>query len=195
MRSGWASFSRRRRSHSSLLCPSLSDPGRGACAQRGLGPVDLAPPTARVIRADGSETDVPAAQVAIGDRFVVRGGDRIPLDGEVTEGRGDVDQARLQGSALVAKETGDEVYAGTINGDGTLTVRATKAAGDTVLSKIIRMVGDAHSRRAEVEQWVTKFARIYTPIVMALAILIAVVPPLLFAGHGITGSTMRWFFW
>jgi Zn2+/Cd2+-exporting ATPase len=145
--------------------------------------LDLAPPTARVIRADGSEADVPAAEVAIGDRFVVRGGDRIPLDGEVTEGRGDVDQAPITGeSALVAKETGDEVYAGTINGDGTMTVRATKAAGDTVLSKIIRMVGDAHSRRAEVEQWVTKFARIYTPIVMILAVLIAIVPPLLFSG-------------
>ncbi len=145
--------------------------------------LDLAPPTARVIRDDGSEADVPAAEVAIGDRFVVRGGDRIPLDGEVTEGRGDVDQAPITGeSALVAKETGDEVYAGTINGDGTLMVRATKAVGDTVLSKIIRMVGDAHSRRAEVEQWVTKFARIYTPIVMVLAVLIAVGPPLLFAG-------------
>jgi len=145
--------------------------------------LDLAPPTARVIRPDGSEADVPAAEVAIGDRFVVRGGDRIPLDGEVTDGRGDVDQAPITGeSALVAKETGDEVYAGTINGDGTLTVRATKAAADTVLSKIIRMVGDAHSRRAEVEQWVTKFARIYTPIVMVLAMLIAVLPPLLFAG-------------
>lgn len=145
--------------------------------------LDLAPPTARVIRADGSEADVPAAEVAIGDRFVVRGGDRIPLDGEVTEGRGDVDQAPITGeSALVAKEIGDEVYAGTINGDGTMTVKATKTASDTVLSKIIRMVGDAHSRRAEVEQWVTKFARIYTPIVMVLAVLIAVVPPLLFAG-------------
>ena len=145
--------------------------------------LDLAPPTARVIRPDGSEADVPAAEVAIGDRFVVRGGDRIPLDGEVTDGRGDVDQAPITGeSALVAKKTGDEVYAGTINGDGTLTVRATKAAADTVLSKIIRMVGDAHSRRAEVEQWVTKFARIYTPIVMVLAMLIAVLPPLLFAG-------------
>ncbi|MDR6267295.1 cation-translocating P-type ATPase [Roseobacter sp. N2S] len=145
--------------------------------------LDLAPPTARVIRDDGSESDVPAAQVTIGDCFVVRGGDRIPLDGEVTEGRGDVDQAPITGeSALVAKEIGDEVYAGTINGDGTLTVKATKAAGDTVLSKIIRMVGDAHSRRAEVEQWVTKFARIYTPIVMILAVLIAIVPPLLFSG-------------
>ena len=145
--------------------------------------LDLAPPTARIIRSDGSEADVPAAEVAVGDRFVVRGGDRIPLDGEVIEGRGDVDQAPITGeSALVAKETGDEVYAGTINGDGTMTVKATKAASDTVLSKIIRMVGDAHSRRAEVEQWVTKFARIYTPIVMVLAVLIAVVPPLLFAG-------------
>ena len=145
--------------------------------------LDLAPATARVIRDDGSEADVPAAEVAVGDRFVVRGGDRIPLDGDVIDGRGDVDQAPITGeSALVAKEAGDSVYAGTINGDGTLTVRATKVAGDSVLSKIIRMVGDAHSRRAEVEQWVTKFARVYTPIVMVLAILIATVPPLFFAG-------------
>lgn len=145
--------------------------------------LDLAPPTARVIRDDGTEEDVPAAEVALESRFVVRGGDRIPLDGEVVDGRGDVDQAPITGeSALVAKEAGDEVYAGTINGDGTLIVRATKAASDTVLSKIIRMVGDAHARRAEVEQWVTKFARIYTPIVMVLALLIAVIPPLLFGG-------------
>ena len=150
--------------------------------------LDLAPPTARVIREDGSETDVPAAEVAVGDRFIVRGGDRIPLDGEVTSGAGAVDQAPITGeSALIAKETGDEVYAGTINGEGTLTVRATKAAGDTVLSKIIRMVGDAHSRRAEVEQWVTKFARVYTPIVMILAVVIAILPPLLFGG--------AWDFW
>ncbi len=145
--------------------------------------LDLAPATARVIRDDGSETEMPAGDVAVGDRIVVRGGDRIPLDGEVIDGRGDVDQAPITGeSALVAKETGDNVYAGTINGDGTLILRATKVVGDTVLSKIIRMVGEAHSRRAEVEQWVTKFARIYTPIVMVLAILIATVPPVLFAG-------------
>jgi Zn2+/Cd2+-exporting ATPase len=145
--------------------------------------LDLAPPTARVIREDGSEIDMPAAQVTVGDRFIVRGGDRIALDGEVVEGIGGVDQAPITGeSALVTKEPGDEVYAGTINGDGTLTVRATKPASDTVLSRIIRMVSDAHSRRAEVEQWVTKFARIYTPIVMLLAIAITVLPPLLFGG-------------
>ena len=145
--------------------------------------LDLAPPTARMIREDGSEADVPAAQVAVGSSFIVRGGDRIPLDGEVTDGAGAVDQAPITGeSALIPKERGDEVYAGTINGEGTLTVRATKAASDTVLAKIIRMVGDAHARRAPVEQWVAKFARIYTPIVMALAIAIALLPPLIFGG-------------
>ena len=145
--------------------------------------LDLAPPTARVLYDDGSEADVPASAIAVGAHFIVRGGDRIPLDGEVLDGAGAVDQAPITGeSALVPKEAGDEVYAGTINGEGTLTVRATKAATDTVLSKIIRMVGDAHSKRAEVEQWVTKFARIYTPIVMALAVAIAVLPPLLLGG-------------
>lgn len=145
--------------------------------------LDLAPPTARVLNEDGTEADVPAAEVTVGTYFIVRGGDRIPLDGEVTDGAGAVDQAPITGeSAFVPKEAGDDVYAGTINGEGTLTVRATKAASDTVLSKIIRMVGDAHSKRAEVEQWVTKFARIYTPIVMVLAIAIAVLPPFVFGG-------------
>ncbi|MDD9908529.1 MAG: cation-translocating P-type ATPase [Ahrensia sp.] len=145
--------------------------------------LDLTPPTARVIRPDGSEEIVAAAKVTIGDRFVVRGGDRIPLDGEVTNGAGAVDQAPITGeSALVPKEAGDEVYAGTINGEGTLTVRALRVSSDTVLAKIIRMVGDAHASRAPVEQWVAKFARIYTPIVMLLAIAIALVPPLVLGG-------------
>lgn len=150
--------------------------------------LDLAPPTARVLHEDGTESDMPAAEVVIDAHFIVRGGDRIALDGEVIAGAGAVDQAPITGeSALVPKEAGDEVYAGTINGEGTLTVRVTKAASDSVLSKIIRMVGDAHSRRAEVEQWVAKFARIYTPFIMVLALLIALVPPLLFGG--------AWAFW
>ena len=145
--------------------------------------LDLAPPTARVLREDGTEATVAAETVAVGERFVVRGGDRIALDGEVTEGAGAVDQAPITGeSAPVSKEAGDEVYAGTINGEGTLTVRVTRAASDTVLAKVIRMVGDAHSRRAEVEQWVTRFARLYTPIVMLLAVLFALLPPLLLGG-------------
>ncbi len=145
--------------------------------------LDLAPPTARLIDDNGSERDVPASTVPVGARFVVRGGDRIALDGEVVSGNGAVDQAPITGeSVLVAKETGDQVFAGTINGDGTLIVRATRPASDTVLARIIRMVGEAQSRRAEVEQWVAKFARIYTPLVMVLAILIAVFPPLALGG-------------
>ncbi|PHS22329.1 MAG: heavy metal translocating P-type ATPase [Robiginitomaculum sp.] len=150
--------------------------------------LDLAPPTARVIREDGSEAEIMAAEVAIGDRFIVRGGDRIALDGEVVIGAGAVNQAPITGESVpVSKEVGDEVYAGTVNGEGTLIVRASKIAGDTVLARIIRMVGDAHSRRAPVEQWVAKFARIYTPSVMVLAILVAIVPPLLLGAS--------WGFW
>ncbi len=146
--------------------------------------LDLSPPTARVIGADGAEQDLPAEKVAIGDLFIVRGGERIALDGEVVAGAGEVNQAPITGeSAPVAKQTGDTVYAGTINGEGALTIRAIKAAGDSVLSKIIQMVGDAHARRAPVEQWVTKFARIYTPLIMALALAIAVTPPLLLGGN------------
>ncbi|MBT3142380.1 heavy metal translocating P-type ATPase [Ruegeria litorea] len=144
--------------------------------------LDLAPATARVISKDGkTEQDIPAAQVAIGDIFIVRGGDRIPLDGTVQSGIGAVDQAPITGeSAMVLKEAGDTVFAGTINGEGTLTIQASNIASDTVLAKITRMVGDAHSRRADIEQWVTKFARIYTPFVMGLAAFIAIVPPLVF---------------
>ncbi len=150
--------------------------------------LDLAPPTVRLVRADGSEATVPAADVFVGDSFIVRGGDRIPLDGEVIEGAGAVDQAPITGeSALIPKELGDEVYAGTINGEGTLKICATKTASGTVLAKIIRMVGDAHARRAPVEQWVTKFARIYTPIVMVVAVAIALIPPLTFGAS--------WGFW
>lgn len=142
--------------------------------------LDLAPTTARVIQKDGSDIEVLAAEVQIEDRFVVRAGDRIPLDGEVIDGSGAVDQAPITGeSALVPKEAGDGVFAGTINGDGTLTVRATARATDTVLAKITTMVNEAHARRADVEQWVTRFARIYTPVVMGLAAILAVLPPLL----------------
>lgn len=145
--------------------------------------LDLAPPTVRLLRPDGSEAEVPVAEVKPGQRFLVPGGERIALDGRVLSGESSVNQAPITGESVpVEKTEGAEVYAGTINGDGTLTVEATKAADDTALARIIRMVEEAHARRAPSEQWVERFARVYTPAVMALALLVFLVPPLLFGG-------------
>jgi Cd2+/Zn2+-exporting ATPase len=145
--------------------------------------VDLAPPMVRLLRADGSETDVPVVEVKPGDRFIVPAGERIGLDGRVVAGTSAVNQAPITGESVPVEKAADaEVYAGTINGDGTLTVEATKAAGDTMLSRIIRMVEEAHARRAPSEQWVERFARVYTPAVMALALLVFLAAPLAFGG-------------
>jgi len=145
--------------------------------------LDLTPPTIRLLRTDGSEADVPVAEVSPGDRFLVPGGERIALDGRVVAGASAVNQAPITGESVpVEKQQGAEVYAGSINGDGTLTVEATRAADDTTLARIIRMVEEAHARRAPSEQWVERFARVYTPAVMGLALLVFLVPPVVFGG-------------
>lgn len=145
--------------------------------------MELAPPTARVHFSDGTEREVPADQVAVGTRLVVRPGDKLPLDGRVVAGTSDVNQAPITGeSAPVTVEPGSEVFAGTINGAGALEIETTKAAQDTTLAQIIRMVGSAQSRRAPTEAWVERFARIYTPVVMALAVAVFLLPPLLLGG-------------
>jgi Cd2+/Zn2+-exporting ATPase len=141
--------------------------------------LDLAPPTARVLRQGGAEEVVPVAEVRLGSLCIVHPGERIPLDGRVTAGASAVDQAPITGESVpVEKQSGAEVFAGTINGDGALTIQATKTAQDTTLARIIRMVEEAHERRAPSEQWVERFARVYTPAVMALAISIFLLPPL-----------------
>ena len=147
----------------------------------------LAPTIARVMTAEG-EHDVPAEQVAVGSRFVVRPGERIALDGQVRAGISHVNQAPITGeSAPVEKAPGATVFAGTINGDGAIEVESTKASTDTTLAHIIRLVGDAQARRAPSEQWVEQFARIYTPAVMALAIVVAFVPAALLGAPWNTG--------
>ena len=143
--------------------------------------LDLAPPSVRVLRPDGSEAEVPVGEVGPGTRFLVHGGERIALDGRVTAGASAVNQAPITGESVpVEKREGAEVYAGTINGDGMLTVEATKGAQDTTLARIVRMVVEAHGARAPSEQWVERFARIYTPAVMGLALVVFIVPPLAF---------------
>ena len=142
--------------------------------------LDLAPSVVRVLE-NGQTKEMAPESVPVGAVFAVRPGERIPLDGEVARGVSDVNQAPITGeSVAVPKEPGATVFAGTVNGAGALEVRATKESGDTTLAHIIRMVGEAQQKRAPSEQWVDRFARIYTPAVMVLAIAVFLVPPLLF---------------
>ena len=165
----------------SLLLESWSV-GRARRAIAAL--MDLTPATARIAEPDGAEKEVPPEQVPVGATFIVRPAEKIPLDGEVVHGSSDVNQAPITGeSAPVAKTVGSAVFAGTINGDGILEVNCIKPADDTTLAHIIRMVGEAQSKRAPSEKWVEKFARVYTPIVMALAAAILLAPPLLLGGE------------
>ncbi len=139
----------------------------------------LAPDRVRLVR-DNGEVEVDPAEVAPGAVFRVRPGERIGLDGRVSRGATEVDQAPLTGESVpVPKQPGDEVFAGTINGSGVIEVTSTRAAGETTLARIVRQVGDAQAKRSVSEQWVEKFARIYTPAILALAVGVAVVPPLL----------------
>lgn len=143
--------------------------------------LDLAPSTARVLDYSGSEREMPVADVPEGARFVVYPGDRIALDGRVVKGTSSVNQAPITGESVPVEKTVDsELFAGTINGDGALEAVSTKRAEHTTLACIIQMVEEAHGRRANVEHWVEKFAAVYTPVVIVLAIAVAALPPLAF---------------
>lgn len=137
--------------------------------------MEIAPTLVRVVRAGGKEESLAPDQVSPGTTFFVRPGERFPLDGKVVQGVSDVNQAPITGESVpVPKAPGDEVFAGTINGDGGVQVESTKAAQDTTLARIIKMVGAAQSRRAPSEQWVEQFAKYYTPAVMVLALAVLV---------------------
>jgi len=143
--------------------------------------MDLAAPLVRVRREDGSEEELPPEAVQPGTRFIVRPGEKIPLDGRIVSGTSEVNQAPITGeSQPVAKEPGEEVFAGTINGSGVLEVVSTRPAADTTLAHIIRLVEEAQSHRAPAEQWVERFARIYTPAIIGLAVAVLIAPPVLF---------------
>lgn len=143
--------------------------------------MELAPATARVLR-QGGEALVAAEQVQVGEVLAVRPGERIGLDGVVVAGGSAVNQAPITGESVpVGKATGDEVFGGTINGEGFLEVRVTRRSRDTTLARIIHSVERAQSAKAPSQSFVDRFARWYTPAVVAAAALLAVVPPLAFA--------------
>ena len=143
--------------------------------------LDLSPQVAERRTTDGVWERISVADVRIGDIVRVRPGERIPLDGQVTEGSGAVDQASVTGESMpVDKGPGDPVYAGTLNVDGGIEFRATAAAGNTLLARIIHAVEEAQGNKAPTQRFIDRFARFYTPSVFALAVLVAVTGPLLF---------------
>jgi Zn2+/Cd2+-exporting ATPase len=144
--------------------------------------MDLAPADALVSRG-GLELRVPVDEVRVGDRVIVRPGEKIPMDGRVETGDSHVNQAPITGESVpVEKGPGAEVFAGSINGRGVLEIGVTRLRRDSTLARIIHLVERAQSQRAPSQTFVDRFARVYTPIVLSLAVAIALVPPLLFDG-------------
>jgi len=142
--------------------------------------IALSPPVATLIH-NGHDERVRVEALRPGDRVRVRPGERIPADGEVVEGISAVDESPITGEAIPAdKAPGDRVYAGTVNGNGALVVHVTQPPGDSTLARIVRLVEQAQAQKAPSERFVDRFARVYTPAVIAMAILLAVIPPLFF---------------
>ncbi|WP_273823302.1 heavy metal translocating P-type ATPase [Pseudomonas asplenii] len=152
------------------------------------GLMQMAPETATVRQAEGNWVEVEVKRVEPGALVRVRPGERIGLDGEVVYGTSSVDQAPITGESLpVEKNPGDKVFAGTINQAGSLDYRVTAAAGNSTLARIIHAVEQAQGARAPTQRFVDSFSKVYTPAVFALALAVAVIPPLFMAG--------AWFDW
>jgi len=156
--------------------------GRARHAIRSL--MDVAPRTAvKLQRENGrmAEHTIDVDDLAIGDWILVKPGERIPMDGTVRAGASAVNQAAITGeSRPIDKRNGDEVFAGSVNGEGALQIEVTKRVEDNTISRVIQMVEEAQERRAPAQRFVDRFARYYTPAVVVLAVLVATVPPLLF---------------
>ncbi|HFQ16061.1 MAG TPA: heavy metal translocating P-type ATPase, partial [Rhodobacteraceae bacterium] len=134
--------------------------------------LDLAPKTARIVRPDGAEEDIPLEQVAVGDLLRVRPGDKIPVDGIVTEGHSSVDEAMLTGEPVpVEKVAGEKVTGGTINGTGSFIFRAERVGSDTMLAQIVTMVAEAQRSRAPIQKLVDVVAAYFVPAVILVAII------------------------
>jgi len=134
--------------------------------------LDLAPKQARRIAADGSEADVPLESVTVGDRLRLRPGEKVPVDGVVLEGQGLVDESMVTGESVpVAKGPGDKVIGGTLNGTGTLIMRAEKVGSDTLLARIVQMVGEAQRSRAPIQGLADKVSGWFVPTVIAVAVI------------------------
>ena len=144
--------------------------------------MDICPEYAN-IESDGKLVQVDPDDVEVGTIIVIKPGERIPLDGVVVEGESLIDTAALTGESVPRKAAvGDEIISGCVNGSGTLKVRTTKEFDDSTVSKILELVENASSKKAKVENFITKFAKYYTPVVTIGAVILAILPPLILGG-------------
>ncbi|RME07829.1 MAG: cadmium-translocating P-type ATPase [Anaerolineae bacterium] len=156
--------------------------------------LDLRPKTATV-RRDGEVVTLPVEELVVGDRVLVRPGERIPIDGVVVDGNSQVDQATITGESMpVAKGVGDPVFAGTVNGNGSLEIETTHRAQDTTLARIVQMVEEAQAAKANTQRMLDDFEQVYAVLVLLGAVLLTLVPVLLL-GHEFQPSFYRAMTW
>src|SRR3989454_1573077 len=171
------------------LAESLEDMASDRVRMSIAGLLKLSPNTA-TLRVDGREVEKHIHDVVVGDIAIVRPGQRIPVDGVVVTGASSVNQAVITGESVPSdKEVGTDVFAGSINGEGFLEIKATKPPTETVISKVVKLVQQAQSERSPAESFVERFAKYYTPLVVAGAITVALVPPLILGA-----SFLTWFY-
>jgi len=164
---------------------SISEAAEGYTEERTRNAIralmDLAPKTALVLR-DNKEMVIPAEELRVGDLFVVRPGEAVATDGKIVEGHSSLNQAPVTGESVpVEKNIGDSVFAATLNGEGALTIRVTKSTADNTLARIIQLVEEAQSSKGKSQRFIERFGRRYSPAVLAVGVLLAVLPPLFFA--------------
>jgi Zn2+/Cd2+-exporting ATPase len=163
---------------------SISEAAEGYTEERTRNAIralmDLAPKTALVLR-DDKEMVLPAEELRVGDLFVVRPGEAVATDGEIIEGHSSLNQAPVTGESVpVEKSIGDSVFAATLNGEGALIIRVTKTTADNTLARIIQLVEEAQSSKGKSQRFIERFGRRYSPAVLAVGVLLAVLPPLIF---------------
>mgnify|MGYP001199853429 FL=1 len=172
---------------------SLSEAAEGYTEEKTRAAIkalmDLAPKVA-LVRRDGREIEIPVEELMVGDVFIVKPGQSMATDGEVLVGSSSVNQAPVTGESVpVEKQVGDSVFAGSINGEGALEVRATKTFADNTIARIITMVEEAQEKKGKSQRFIERFGARYSPIVLLIGILVAVLPPLFFSADWVTWIT------
>ena len=165
-----------------LIGEMLEGVAAGRARQSIQGLAALVPKTA-FVEIEGVTREIPAEAVEVGAIILVRPGDRVPADGEIVEGAGDLDEAPVTGESVPKRKVvGDPVFAGTINGGSVLRVRVTASASDNTIARVVRLVEEAQESKSPTERFIDRFSKVYTPGVLVFGALVATAPPLLLGG-------------